>query len=346
MPRFLLKRAIALWLILSATLLALLISESPTLAYTPFASIEIQHGKGRIVHLPNRIFDCTQGANRWQCNALISEQPLEMTWSYQPQYPNELGECRATYAGKVISCEASGADFVRGLQDRYKLWDDLGMSASQLTGLRWQYWGINLLMSLRELGLIGLSLSLSVIGGVLVAVGAWRSPGRLAKGIASLACGVGMALLVSNYFGQILLETLYGAGISDEQWGWLTGGLAIATGIGTWISTAALLYFPFSRVMRLLVSLLAGLSLFSLLAQSVGISYLLSFLGLPIANNLAWSRLPIFIASGAAWLAAFWLYRKRPINTRRFVSFTSGLGVFSIGSLMGLFCLLWLGYAD
>jgi hypothetical protein len=346
MPRFLLKRAIALWLILATTFLALLIAESPSLALTPFASVEIQHGKGRIVHLPNRIFDCTQGATQWQCSASISEQPLEMTWSYPPQSPNELGDCRATYAGKAISCESSGADYVRGLQYRYKLWDDLGMSASQLAGLRRQYWGINLLMQFRETGLLALSLLLSVAGGVLVALGAWHSPGRWAKAIASFACGIGMALLVSNYLGRILLETLDGAGLSYEQWERLSGGLAIAAGIGTWISTAALLYFPFGSVMRLVVSLLAGLSLFSLLAQSVGIGYLLSFMGIPIANDLFWSRLPIFIASAAAWLAAFWLYRKRPINTRRFLSFTGGMGVFSLGSLMGLLCLLWLGYAD
>ncbi|MBF2083054.1 hypothetical protein [Thermoleptolyngbya sp. C42_A2020_037] len=346
MPRFSLKRAIALWLVLSAALVALLISESPTLAHTPFASIEIQPSAGRPIHLPNRIFDCTQGAAQWQCSAALAEQPLDLTWRYSPAFPTELGDCGASYAGRIVSCHGAGMDYVRGLQYRYALQGDLGLGAAQLDGLRWQYWGINLLMSLRELGLIGLGLGLSLVGGVLVALGAWRSPGRWAKGIASFACGMGMALLVANYFGRVLLETLRGFGISDDQWQWLTPGLAIAAGIGTWISTAALLYFPFGPVMRLIVSLLAGVSLFSLLAQSVGIGYLLSFLGLPIDNNLAWSHLPIFIASGAAWLAAFWLYRKRPINTRRFLSFTGGMGVFSIGSLLALMCLLWLGYVD
>lgn len=343
---FSLKRAIALWLILSAALLALLISESPTLAHTPFAGIEIQPKAGRTIHLPNRIFDCTQGATRWQCSATLAEQPLDITWSYTSQVPSELGNCTVVYRGKPVSCESTGADYVRGLQYRYALQGDLGLEAAQLDALRWQYWGINLLMSLRELGLIGLGLGLSLVGGVLVALGAWRNPGRWAKGLASFACGFGMALLVANYFGRILLETLSGVGISDNQWQWLTSGLAIATGIGTWISTAALLYFPFGPVMRLVVSLLAGVSLFSLLAQSVGIGYLLSFLGFPVSHNLSWSHLPIFIASAASWLAAFWLYRKRPINTRRFLSFAGGMGVFSIGSLLALMCLLWLGYVD
>ncbi|GAB4462920.1 MAG: hypothetical protein OHK0037_14600 [Elainellaceae cyanobacterium] len=350
MPRFLLKRAIALWLILSATLLALLISESPTLAHTPFASIEIQPSGGPTVYLPNRIFDCTQGATQWQCSATLAEQPLDITWSYTPQFPSELGNCTVVYRGKPVSCESTGADYVRGLQYRYALQGDLGLEAAQLDALRWEYWGINLLMSLRELGLIGLGLGLSLVGGALVALGAWRNPGLWAKGLASFACGFGMALLVANYFGRILLETLAGVGISDDQWQWLTGGLAIAAGIGTWISTAALLYFPFGPVMRLLVSLLAGVSLFSLWAQSVGIGYLLELLLVPIASSLRhdmlWSHLPIFIASGAAWLAAFWLYRKRPLNTRRFLSFTSGMSVFSIGSLLAMICLLWLGYAD
>jgi hypothetical protein len=214
-----------------------------------------------------------------------------------------------------------------------------------LNGLRWHYWGINLLMSLRDLGLIGLGLGLSLAGGVLVALGAWRSPGRWAKGIASFACGMGMALLVANYFGRVLLETVHGVGISDDQWQWLTHGLAIAAGIGTWISTAALLYFPFGPVMRLIVSLLAGVSLFSLLAQSPG-AYLLSFMGIPVGSGPFGSHLPIFLASGAAWLAAFWLYRRRPINTRRFLSFAGGIGVFAIGSLLALMGLLWLGYVD
>jgi hypothetical protein len=348
MPRFLLKRAIALWLILSATFLTLLIAESPSLAHTPFASIEIQPSNGPVVHLPNRIFDCTEGNNQWQCSAPLAKQPLDITWSHTPQYRYELGDCRATYAGTPIPCESTGADYVRGLQYRYTLQGDLGLGASQLAALRQKYWGTNLLMGLRELGLIGLSLLLSLAGGVLVAVGAWRSPGRWAKGIASLACGIGMALLISNYFGRILLETLDGVGISYEQWGWLTGGLAIAAGIGTGISTAALLYFPFSPVMRLVVSLLAGVSLFSLWAQSVGMGYLLELLLFPISsslrNDVLWSRLPIFIASGAAWLAAFWLYRQRPLNTRRFLSFTCGVGVFSIELLIVLRCLLWVGY--
>ncbi|MFQ3617009.1 MAG: hypothetical protein SNJ57_04380 [Cyanobacteriota bacterium] len=346
MPRSLLKRAIALWLILSATLVALLIAESPTLAHTPFASIEIQPSAASTIHLPNRIFNCTQGTTRWQCSAMLAEQPLDITWSYTPQLPSELGNCTVVYRGKPVLCESTGADYMRGLQYRYALQGDLGLEAAQLDALRWKYWGINVLMSMREMGLIGLGLALSLVGGVLVALGAWRNPGRWAKGIASFACGMGMAMLVSNYFGRILLETLRGVGISDDQWQWLSGGLAIAAGLGTWISTAALLYFPFGTTMRLVVSLLAGVSLFSLLAQSVGIGYLLSFLGLPVSHSLIWSRLPIFIASAAAWLAAFWLYRKRPINTRRFLSFTGGLGVFSIGSLLALMGLLWLGYVD
>lgn len=346
MPRSLLKRAIALWLILSATLVALLIAESPTLAHTPFASIEIQPSAVPTIHLPNRIFDCTQGVTEWQCSATLADQPLDITWSYTPQFSSELGNCNAVYRGKPVSCESTGADYVRGLQDRYALQGDLGLAVAQLDGLRWKYWGANLLMSMRELGLIGLGLGLSLVGGVLVALGAWRNPGRWAKGIASFACGFGMVLLVSNYFGRMLLDTLRGVGISDDQWQWLSSGLAIATGLGTWISTAALLYFPFGPIMRLVVSLLAGVSLFSLLAQSVGIGYLLSLVGVPIDHHLFWSRLPIFIASAAAWLAAFWLYRKRPINTRRFLSFTGGLGVFSIGSLLALVCLLSLGYVD
>lgn len=345
MPRFSLKRAIALWLVLSVALVALLIRESPTLAYTPFASIEIQPSAGRPIHLPNRIFDCTQGAAQWQCSAALAEQPLDLTWSYSPAFPTELGDCGATYAGRTVSCREAGMDFVRGLQYRYALQGDLELGAAQLNGLRWHYWGINLLMSLRDLGLIGLGLGLSLAGGVLVALGAWRSPGRWAKGIASFACGMGMALLVANYFGRVLLETVHGVGISDDQWQWLTHGLAIAAGIGTWISTAALLYFPFGPVMRLIVSLLAGVSLFSLLAQSPG-AYLLSFMGIPVGSGSFGSHLPIFLASGAAWLAAFWLYRRRPINTRRFLSLAGGMGVFAIGSLLALMGLLWLGYVD
>lgn len=142
MPRSLLKRAIALWLILSATFLTLLIAESPSLAHTPFASIEIQRAKEQIVHLPNRIFDCTQGTDQWQCQTVLAGQPLDLAWSHTPQYPNELGDCRATYAGKAIACESSGADYVRGLQYRYTLQGDLGLSASQLAALRQEYWAL------------------------------------------------------------------------------------------------------------------------------------------------------------------------------------------------------------
>ncbi|WP_448603511.1 hypothetical protein [Thermoleptolyngbya sp.] len=271
MPRFLLKRAIALWFILSATFLMLMMTDSNQFAHTPFASIEIQPSSGPTVYLPNRIFDCTSAtkwrATKWQCSTALAEQLLELE-GYNPQPPFCPDACSATYAGRTVSCRGTEIDHMRGLHYRYALQGDLGLSAAQLDGLRWQYWGKNLLMSMGELGLTGLGLGLSLVGGVLVALGAWRNPGQWTKGIASVACGMGMAVSLGLISDQI---------------------------------------------------------------DSGGIDFIYVVSALALLGTL---------------LATFWLYRQRPINKHRLLSFICGLGVFSIELLLVLTCLLWLGYVD
>ncbi|WP_448603509.1 hypothetical protein [Thermoleptolyngbya sp.] len=354
MYRLFLKRAIALWLILSATFITLLITDSKSTDQIPFASIAIQPSSGSPVYVPSDIFDCNRGNNWLQCRASLAGQPLEIIETYVHDK-----KCRAIYAGTSVKCEP---DYhIPDLDEPayqpedwnyygYTLRGDLGLSAAQLHGLRWRYWGKNLLMSQSSSNIFYIGLGLSLMGGVLVAVGTWHSPGRWAVGIASFACGIGMTMLLTNrwqissYDGAMILMILERPSEVD---GW-----AIAAGLGTWISTATLLSFPLSPILRLGTSLLAGVSLFSLLIQSMSIPILvilpLSFLYHlmhPDDTELrAVMYLADFVTGALALLAAFWLYRKRPLNTRRFLSFTCGLGVFSIELLIVLRCLLWVGY--
>ncbi len=66
---FLSRFLISLWVVLVGTFLVVLLQNAPSVSNPPFAGISIRTEQNTVIHLPNRIFNCTETTQQFQCQA-------------------------------------------------------------------------------------------------------------------------------------------------------------------------------------------------------------------------------------------------------------------------------------
>ncbi len=232
----------------------------------------------------------------------------------------------------------------------YKL-TNLELSPQQLQSLRQEYWGVNLLIPLREFPLMLISDGLSLIAGISAAFFAWFHPGRFSKAFASLACGFGAYQLVGRFLERVPFDVVTPYGLTPDNWVWIVNGGAIAAGLGTAIATGLLIWQRYDRSTKILISLSSTAGFFGLYWLSFSSSFVslgaLAGLAVTPSSNENW-----FIWISAAISAVFaivsafllWLHTHRSIKT--LLCLSSGLGATALSANFFLLTLLGLGYVD
>lgn len=337
---FLLRAATGILIALLGSFFVLLANNAPSLPNTPFAGITIEANR-QTVHLPNRIFTCTESPQQFQCNASLQNRVLNLTWqqSNDLQYnPHNLRQCQAVFAGQPLSCTETGMDYVgrKGIVSYYNL-TGIGLSLTQLQDLQRQYLWINALARVNEDDLLRVLTGVAIATGLLTAASTWLYPGRLAEIFASCVSGTGAYYLIRQYLGSVSYGWIAGYGVNSSFWNWLVPNLALTAAILTGIATACLIWMRSDRLTRAVISLMSGLGIFGVACVALLGLTTTYHLGVPLAIGMA-------IAIGLLTAALLWMHDDRSIKT--FVCISSGLGAFGLLSMLFLFSLLELGYVD
>ena len=349
---FLTRFILGLWVVLVGAVLFLMLINDPSVANVPFARISIDAEPIATIHLPNRIFTCTEMKQQFQCQAEIQDRLLELSWEgSEYQYKlNELKNCRAQYNGQPVGCEEGGTNLVIGPPEGYKV-TDLRLSPQQLQAVQQRYWGINALVELGEVRLLLISTGLSLVASIIVASLTWLQPGPLSKGFASFACGWGMYHLVWSLLGSVPYDVVTPYKFTVDTWGWIMDGGAIAAGIVTTLIIALRLWGRFNRLTKILASISSSMAVFTLCwwAIALNISNLSDFFGLAEFSSLQGSiRIWLLIAFSAMFALAaailLWLHTRQSIT--KFLCLVNGSGAAALVTYFALSILLSLGYVD
>ena len=347
---FLARFLLGLWTVLVGAVLFLMLINDPSVANVPFARIAIEAEPIATVHLPNRIFTCTETEQQFQCQAEIQARSLDMSWEKGNEYQYQLINCRAWYGGQSVGCEGGGAILAMEIHDSYEV-TDLGLSPRQLQAVQQEYWGINTLVELGEVRLLLISTGLSLVASIIVASLTWLQPGPLSKAFASFACGFGMYHLVWSLLGSVPYDVVTPYGFTVDTWGWIMDGGAIAAGIVTTLIIALRLWGRFNRLTKILASISSGMAVFTLCwwAIALNISNLSDFFGLAEFSSLQGSiRIWLLIAFSAMFALAaailLWLHTRQSIT--KFLCLVNGSGAAALVTYFALSILLSLGYVD
>lgn len=348
---FLSRFVFSLWIVLIVTFISLLLSNAPSVpTNTPFASVSISTEHNTTVYLPNRIFTCTETGQQVQCQTKIQDRLLDLNLTKGGDYKYYFSNCRALYDGRSVGCRKTGQSYAPILSDIYEI-TDLGLSPQQLQAVKQEYWGINALMQLGEIRLMWISAGLSLAAGISAAFFTWFYPGLFSKAFTSLACGFGMYQLVWGLLGRVQYNVVTPYGFTPDTWGWVVNGGAIATGIGTIIATALLLWGRLNRFTRILLSISSSVAIFNLcsLSLSWNFTYVASFFGLTETflqdgYVLMWLSAAISAIFAIAAAILLWLHTNQSIKT--FLCLGSGFGAVALATNLFLLILLGLGYAD
>ena len=344
---FLSRFILGLWIVIVGAFLFLLLSNSPFVPDVPFDSVSINAEPIATVHLPNRIFTCTETEQQFQCQAEIQERSLDLSWEKGNEYQYDLENCRAWYDGQSVGCEDRETILAMRLFNSYEV-TDLGWSPQQLQAVQQEYQVINALVELGEPLLLLIGTGLALVAGISVACLAWLKPGSLSKGFASFACGWGMYLLVWGFLGSVWYEVVTPYGFTFDTWDLFTNGGAIAAGIVTTLIIALRLWQRFNRFTKILASISSGIAVFTLceLVIALNFSHLSDFFNLlgiwsQQGDLLIWAVSAVFAIAAAILL---WLHTRQSI--KKYLCLVSGFGATALVSYYSLYILLSLGYAD
>jgi hypothetical protein len=347
---FLSRFAFSVWIVVVIGFLSLLLSNAPSVPNTPFASLSIKAENSAAIHLPNRIFACTETGQQFQCETKIQNRLLNLSLTKGSDYKYSFSDCRALYDGRSVGCRNMGQTYAPILSEIYEI-TDLGLSTQQLQAVRQEYWGINTLMEWGELRLMRIGAGLSLSAGLGAAVFAWFYPGKFSKAFASLACGFGLYHWVWGLLGRVQYDVVAPYGFTPDRWDWVVNGSAIVAGVGTIFATALLLWQKFNRFTKIPMGLSSSVGVFNLCSLSLiwGFSPLLSLFGLaePLLQDgamLMWFS--AVLSSIFAIIAAIllWLYTRQSIQ--KVLCLVSGIGAVALTTHFFMFVLLRLGYAD
>ncbi|MBW4563370.1 MAG: hypothetical protein KME32_19925 [Mojavia pulchra JT2-VF2] len=348
---FLSKFVISLWTILVVSFLSLLIFNAPNVPNTaPFAEVSIKTNNGSTIHLPNRIFNCTETGQEFQCQANIQDRLLKLTLTKGSEYKYDLSNCRALYNNQPIDCSEKGQTYAPIIAKIYEITNP-ELTPQQLQAVRQKYWGINALKQFGELGLMWISTGLSLVAGLNAAFLAWFYPGKLSKAFASLVCGFGMYRFVWGLLGRVQFDVVTPYGFTPDSWSWVVDGGALIAGVGTLIATALVLWRRFHRFIRLPMSISSSVGIFNLCSFSLLwiFTYLPSLFGFTetlLQNRSVLMWVGTTISSTFAIVAAILFYLHTNQSIKKFLCLSSGIGAVALAINLFLFVLLGLGYAD
>ncbi|MBD3884011.1 hypothetical protein IFO70_19855 [Phormidium tenue FACHB-886] len=346
---FLSRSLITVSLVLVGAFLLLLLPNAPSVPNTPFASVAIRT-EHTVIHLPNRIFACTETAQQFQCQAEIQGGLLKLTLTKEEYYKYDLKDCRASYEGRSVGCQEKGLNYAPMLSEMYEI-TNLGLNPQQLKAVEQEHWGRNTLVQLGEVRLLWISTGLALAIGISAAFFSWLHPGNLSKGFVSFACGFGMFRLIGGQLGQVQFEIMTPYGFTPDTWNWAVSVSAIVAGISTMVATALLLWRRLNRLTKILLSISSSAGIFSLCWWSLSwnSNYVLSFFGLADAFfqhsyllMSLFSTISVLLAIVAAVL--LWLHTNQSI--KRFLCLGCGVGAIALATSLLLSMLLGLGYVD
>lgn len=347
---FLSRFLISLWVVLVGTLLVILLQNAPSIPNIPFAGISIRTEQNTVIHLPNRMFSCTETAQQFQCQAELQSRLLEINVTKGQAYKYDLSNCRVSYDGRSVDCQENGQTYAPMLVEMYEI-TNLGLSSQQMQTIQQEY---QLRTVLAQLGdrLLWISSGLSLVAGISAAFFTWLHPGHLSKGFASVACGFGMYQLTSGVLGRVPYDAVTPYGLTPDTWRWVVNAGAIAIGMITLITTAFLLWRNLNLFTRILISIGSSVGIFSLCWSSLmwNSNYVLHFLGL--SNNvwvqqgypLMWFSTAISIVLAIVAIILIGRYTHQSI--KRFLCLGCGVGAIALATNLFLFILLGLGYVD
>ncbi|MGI0487699.1 hypothetical protein ACN4EK_19830 [Pantanalinema rosaneae CENA516] len=347
---FLSQFLISLWVVLVGAFLVILLQNAPSASNTPFAGISIRTEQNTVIHLPNRIFSCTETAQQFQCQADLQNRLLEINATKGQGYQYDLSNCRVSYDGRSVGCQETGQTYAPMLSNLYEI-TNLGLSPQQTQTIQQEYW---IRTALAQLGdrLLWISTGLALVAGIGAAFFTWLHPGHLSKGFASVACGFGMYQLMGGVLGRVPYDAVTPYGLTPDTWNRVVPAGAIAIGLITLITTALLLWRNLNLFTRILISLGSSAGIFSLCwwALMWNSNYVLHFLGL---SNTLWVQqgYPLMWFSTAisivlAFVAAILIGRYTHQSIKRFLCLGCGVGAIALTTNLLLFILLGLGYLD
>lgn len=334
---FLSRFLFSLWIVLVGAFLFLLLCNAPSVPNTPFASASINTNNSSDIHLPNRIFTCTETEQQFQCQTKIQNRLLDLSFTKGSDYKYGLSNCRALYDGQSVGCQETGQTYAPMLKSIYEI-TNLGLSPQQSQAVKQEYWGINALMQWGELRLIRISTGLSLAAGISIAFLAWLHPGKFSKAFAGFADGFGMYHFVGGLLGHVQYDVMTPYGFTPDTWNWFVHGGAIVAGFGTMMFVALLLWQRFNRFVEILIGISGGVGIFSL-------CWLF----------LDWNLTTLFLQNGyiamcfsaaLAMIAAILLWSRTELSLKMFLCLGCGAGALALATNLFLLTLFGLGYAD
>jgi hypothetical protein len=352
---FLLRLMLGVWIVLICAFIGLLLPNAPGVSNPPFASVSLAreglpNGQSK-VHLPNRIFSCTEMTQRFQCQTeLVPAQQLALSWTKGQEYRYNLTNCQAWYNGQPIPCRETGQTYAHILADEYEV-TIAALSSQQLQSIQQTHWGIGLIKGLGELRLMWIVSGLSIIAGVSMGYFAWLYPNFFAKVFASLVCGIGVGQALRAWLGSVPYDALSSYGRLPDAWIGVMNGAAIATGIMTTIAVARLLWQNVNRTTRVLVGLLSGLGMFYLCWLPLMWHSIFWGAGWSVTDQFPQMALILGVLPGLlsvlfSTLTAILLVKSSHSAQQTFLSLSNGFGAMAFTAMLLFSTLAELGYLD
>ncbi|MBD1851558.1 hypothetical protein [Leptolyngbya sp. FACHB-711] len=338
--RFALYFSIGLFLVTLCTIVLLMVEVAPARSNAPFMGIMIDPGSSApIVHLPNRLFNCTDENQQFRCQASLKEQPLQITFDQGKDYIYFLQNCRATYAGQATNCQAAqgGNMTQRGVLSYYSLTTNLGLTVPELKALQRQYWLTNLVGTSAE-GFIWIGgWAIAAIGAALAIGLNWLEDNLLTRSFTSLSSGFGLALLTWFVLARIPYTTLAQYGINESTWRFVLPIITIAAGTLGSILTGFYVSRRTRPALKAVTSLLMGFA-----------TAFLSWFFFPIVLSVIpegwWLRIPLTVMFGTA--TTILLLKDTGRSIKFFSCSVSALGAFVMLLTLITHLGLILGFAD
>lgn len=239
---FLLRFTISLWIVLVISFLSLLVFNAPNVpSLAPFAGVSIQAPDKSGIRLPNRIFNCTETKDTFECQAKVQNRLLDLNLTKGGDNKYYFTNCNALYGEQVVDCRETGMYYAPIPAKTYEI-VGMELSSQQLQAVQQDYWGINALMKLGETNLVWIMMGISIVTGTGSALLAWIYPSNFSKAFTSIICGFIVCRLVHSGLGSVPYDSVIPYGFTSDTWNWVVYGGDIFTGVGTIFVASRLLW--------------------------------------------------------------------------------------------------------
>lgn len=255
---FLSRFLLCIWVVLFGSFLFLVLFEARGGGmHSPMAGVYL-NAKPAPIHLPNRIFTCTELEQGTQCQAEVYGRSLVLALLPDSNPDVVLSNCQAQYDAQPVTCSSTAVDYAPALSESIEL-DTLGLNAQQLQALRRRYWGVNALLSAGEPKLIRISWGLAIAAGAIAAFWAWFHPSWLSKGWVAGSWGVVAYQLMWTRLASVPYDAVTPYGITTETWEQVVSGSALAAGVVVALAIIGLLRTGQHYATKAIVTLSGGL---------------------------------------------------------------------------------------